>query len=59
MGIRDRAEVAPEGRDGILRFAGLLPGSWLHAGANRLEVLVVEEEDDDDARLRRLRLRDG
>jgi hypothetical protein len=48
------AEVAPEGRDGTLRFAGLLPGGWFVDGANRLEVLVVE-----DGGLRRLPLRDG
>jgi hypothetical protein len=49
------AEVAPEGRDGILRFAALLHGSWFVPGANRLEVLIVE----DDQILRRLRLHDG
>jgi hypothetical protein len=55
------AEVAPEGRDGTLRFAALLPGSWFVQGANRLELLVVEDDgDDDDAGdLRRLRLRDS
>jgi hypothetical protein len=47
-------EVAPEGRDGTLRFAGLLPGGGFVPGANRLEVLVVGDGD-----LRRLPLRDG
>jgi arylsulfatase A-like enzyme len=48
------AEVAPEGRDGTLRFAGLLPGDWFVPGANRLEVLAVE-----DGGLRRLPVADG
>jgi hypothetical protein len=45
-------KVAPEGAAGILRFAGMLPGSSFTAGANRLEVLAVE-----GAGLRRLPLR--
>jgi Sulfatase len=49
------AEVAPEGRDATLRFAGMLPGDGFVPGANRLEVLVVT----DDGGLRRLSLRDG
>ncbi|HEX2156556.1 MAG TPA: sulfatase-like hydrolase/transferase, partial [Actinomycetes bacterium] len=49
------AEVAPEGRDHTLRFAGMLPGDRFVAGANRLEVLVVT----DGGGLRRLGLRDG
>jgi arylsulfatase A-like enzyme len=49
------AEVAPEGRDRTLRFAGMLGGDGFVAGANRLEVLVVA----DDGGLRRLSLRDG
>jgi hypothetical protein len=49
------AEVAPEGRDGTLRFAGLLPGGWFVPGANRLEVLVVE----DGGGLRRLPVAGG
>ena len=49
------AEVAPEGRDGTLRFAGMLGGGGFVAGANRLEVLVVEG----DGGLRRLPLAGG
>ena len=49
------AEVAPEGRDGTLRFAGLLPGGWFVPGPNRLEVLVVE----DGGGLRRLPVAGG
>jgi hypothetical protein len=46
------APVAPEGRQHTLRFAGMLPGSYFVAGANRLEVFVVEGA----GRLRRLPL---
>jgi hypothetical protein len=49
------AEVAPEGRDGTLRFAGMLGGGGFVAGPNRLEVLVVT----DGGGLRRLPLTDG
>jgi hypothetical protein len=45
-------KVAPEGSAGTLRFAGMLPGSYFTAGANRLEVLAV-----DGGRLRRLPLK--
>ena len=48
-------EVAPEGRDGTLRFAGLLGGDGFVTGANRLEVLVVSGGGG----LRRLGLRGG
>jgi hypothetical protein len=48
------AEVAPEGRDHVLRFAGMLDGDGFVAGPNRLEVLVIE-----DGGLRRLGLRGG
>ena len=47
-------KVAPEGSAGTLRFAGMLPGSYFTAGANRLEVLAVE-----GAGLRRLPVRGG
>jgi len=45
-------KVAPEGSAGTLRFAGMLPGSYFTAGANRLEVLAV-----DGGGLRRLPLK--
>jgi hypothetical protein len=48
------AEVAPEGRDHVLRFAGMLGGEGFVAGPNRLEVLVVTDDG-----LRRLSLRGG
>jgi hypothetical protein len=48
------AEVAPEGRDHVLRFAGMLGGAGFVAGPNRLEVLVVTDDG-----LRRLSLRGG
>jgi hypothetical protein len=47
------APVAPEGPQRTLRFAGMLPGPSFVAGANRLEVFVVEGA----GRLRRLPLR--
>ena len=49
------ATVAPEGRDHTLRFAAMLPGSSFVAGANRLDVLVVEGA----RQLRRLPLQGG
>jgi hypothetical protein len=47
------AEVAPEGKDQALRFAGILPGQLFKTGTNELQVLLVER-----GRLRRLPLAD-
>jgi hypothetical protein len=47
------AEVAPEGKDQALRFAGILPGELFKKGANQLEVLRIE-----GGQLRRLPLVD-
>ena len=47
------AEVAPEGKDQSLRFAGILPGELFKTGANELQVLLIER-----GQLRRLPLVD-
>jgi len=47
------AEVAPEGKDQSLRFAGILPGELFKSGANELQVLLIER-----GQLRRLPLVD-
>jgi Sulfatase len=36
------AEVAPEGKDQDLRFAGILPGQLFKTGTNELQVLLIE-----------------
>jgi sulfatase-like protein len=46
------AKVAPEGAQGTLRFAGMLPDTAFVAGDNRLEILALEGQG-----LRRLTLR--
>ena len=53
-GSRPWPRSAPEGRDHVLRFAGMLGGEGFVAGRNRLEVLVVTDDG-----LRRLSLRGG
>jgi hypothetical protein len=45
------AEVAREGKDGALRFGGILPGELFTSGTNQLEVLEI-----DGHKLRRLTL---